>query len=62
MAKTSRLDQGVVPKQRLRKGEGYDEKRKLYYAYYYDKDGVRRKVTSRDLESAFGNAQRPLVH
>lgn len=50
MGKTKRSEI-FTPKQSLRKGEYYLEDRGLYYCYYYDETGKRRRLTSKALES-----------
>ena len=40
----------IVPKQSLRKGESYLADRGLYYCYYYDEEGKRKRLTSKTLE------------
>lgn len=39
-----------LTKQHCRKGEGYDEKTKMFYFYYYDEEHNRRKVKCKTLE------------
>lgn len=41
---------GLIPKQNLRKGESYSEKSGLYYLYYYDEEGKRKKLTAKTIE------------
>ena len=54
MAKAKRTDYlastSVLTKQNLRKGESYNEKTELFYTYYYDETGKRKKLTSKTLE------------
>lgn len=50
MVKKARRSDHVTPKQNLRKGESYLEDRGLYYTYYYDETGKRKRLTSKTLD------------
>lgn len=47
---TSKVSPKPNQNQATRKGEGFNKKTGLYYCYYYDEQGKRKKLTSKTLE------------